>query len=251
MHMALLKSSNPVMRENTFGNVRALGGDEAMTLNGTVNKTGVLLICTILTASWTWNLARSGDPSAVSLPLIVGLIGGFIVAIATSFKPAWAPVTAPLYSLLEGLVLGGISAFTELRFPGIAVQAVMLTLGTLVCMLVLYRTRVIQATERFKLGVVAATGGICLIYVVSLVLGFFGIQIPKIYEAGPIGIAFSLFVVGIAALNLILDFDLIERGAAQGAPKYMEWYGGFAIMVTLIWLYLEILRLLTKLRSRN
>jgi uncharacterized YccA/Bax inhibitor family protein len=248
---ALLKPSNPVMREKTFENVRTTGLEQTMTLDGTVNKTGLLLICAIATASWTWNLARSGEPGAVGLPLIVGLIGGLIVAIATTFQPAWSPVTAPLYSLLEGLVLGGISAFIEAAYPGIAIQAVMLTLGTLVCMLLLYRARVIRATEKFKLGVVAATGGICLIYVVSLVLGFFGVQIPKIYEAGPIGIVFSLVVVGIAALNLILDFDLIETGAAQGAPKYMEWYGGFAIMVTLIWLYLEILRLLAKLRSRR
>ena len=249
--MAMFEPSNPVMKPSTFGGVRTLAAGETMTLDGTVNKTGMLLICTVLTAARTWNLARSGEPQAVGLPLIVGLIGGLIVAIATSFKPAWSPVTAPLYALLEGLVLGGISAFTEMRYPGIAVQAVMLTLGTLVCMLVLYRTRVIQATEKFRIGIVAATGGICLIYLVSMVLGFFGIQIPKIYEAGPIGIAFSLFVVAIAALNLILDFDLIERGAAQGAPKYMEWYGGFAVMVTLIWLYLEILRLLTKLSSRR
>jgi uncharacterized YccA/Bax inhibitor family protein len=249
--MAMLQPSNPVMRDKTFADARTLGVGEAMTLNGTINKTGFLLICAILTASWTWNLARSGEPGAAGLPLIVGLIGGLIVALATVFKPAWSPVTAPLYSLLEGLVLGGISAVFETRYPGIAVQAVMLTLGTLVCMLLLYRARVIQATERFKIGIVAATGAICLIYMVSIVLGFFGIQIPKIYEAGPIGIGFSLVVVAIAALNLILDFDLIERGAAQGAPKYMEWYGGFAVMVTLIWLYMEILRLLSKLRSRN
>jgi uncharacterized YccA/Bax inhibitor family protein len=247
----LFKASNPVLKEKTFENVRVLGAEQTMTLDGTVNKTGLLLICAIATASWIWNLARSSNPSAVGLPLIVGLIGGFIVALATVFKPAWSPVTAPLYALLEGLVLGGISAFTEMRFPGIAIQAVMLTLGTLVCMLVMYRARVIRATENFKVGIIAATGGICLVYLVSIVLGFFGIQIPKIYDAGPIGIAFSLFVVAIAALNLILDFDLIETGAAQGAPKYMEWYGGFAIMVTLIWLYLEILRLLTKLRSRR
>jgi len=247
----LFKPSNPVLREKTFANVGAVGVEQAMTLNGTVNKTGFLLICAIATASWTWSLARSGEPGAVGLPLIVGLLGGLIVAVATTFKPAWSPVTAPLYSLLEGLVLGGISALIEARYPGIAIQAVMLTLGTLVCMLVLYRARVIRATEKFKLGVVAATGGICLIYIVSIVLGFFGIQIPKIYGAGPIGIVFSLFVVTIAALNLILDFDLIETGAAQGAPKYMEWYGGFAVMVTLIWLYLEILRLLSKLRSRD
>jgi len=248
--MAVLQPSNPVMKEKTFADARVLGAGEAMTLNGTVNKTGFLLILAVLTASWTWNLVRSGEPGAAGLPLIVGLIGGLIVAVATVFKPAWSPITAPLYSLLEGLVLGGISALFESRFPGIAVQAVMLTLGTLVLMLVLYRTRIIQATEKFKMGVVAATGAICLIYFVSLILGFFGVQIPKIYEAGPIGIVFSLVVVGIAALNLILDFDLIERGAAQGAPKYMEWYGGFAVMVTLIWLYLEMLRLLSKLQRR-
>jgi len=245
------KASNPVLREKTFENVRAFGDAPTMTLEGTVNKTGLLLICAIATASWTWNLARSGEPGAVGLPLVVGLIGGLIVALATVFRPAWSPVTAPLYALLEGLVLGGISALTEMKYPGIAIQAVMLTLGTLVCMLVLYRARVIQATEKFKVGIVAATGGICLVYLVSIGLGFFGIQVPKIYEAGPIGIVFSLFVVAIAALNLILDFDLIETGAAQGAPKYMEWYGGFAVLVTLIWLYLEILRLLSKLRSRR
>jgi len=247
----LFKPSNPVLRDRTFDNVRGLGLEQTMTLNGTVNKTGFLLICAIATASWTWHLARSGEPGAVGLPLIVGLLGGLVVAIATAFKPAWSPVTAPLYSLLEGLVLGGISALFEASYPGIAIQAVMLTLGTLVCMLVLYRARVLQATEKFKIGVIAATSGICLVYLVSIVLGFFGIQIPKIYDAGPIGIAFSLIVVAIAALNLVLDFDLIERGAAQGAPKYMEWYGGFAVMVTLIWLYLEILRLLAKLRSRR
>lgn len=250
--MAMLyKPSNPVLGERTFEKVRTVGAGEVMTLDGTVNKTGILLICTIATASWTWNLARSGNPAAVGLPLIVGLIGGLIVAIATAFKPAWSPVTAPLYALLEGLVLGGISAITESAYPGIAIQAVMLTLGVLVCMLVLYRTRVIRATQKFKIGVIGATGAICLVYLISMGLGFFGIQIPKIYASGPIGIAFSLFVAGLAALNLILDFDLIETGAAQGAPKYMEWYGGFAVLVTLIWLYLEILRLLSKLRSRR
>jgi len=247
----LYKASNPVLKEKTFENVRAFGGAEVMTLDGTVNKTGLLLICTMATATWTWHLARAGEPADVTAPLVIGLIGGFIVALATVFKPMWSPLTAPIYALLEGLVLGGISALTEMRFPGIAIQAVMLTLGTLVCMLVLYRARIIQATQGFKMGIFAATGGIMLVYVVSMVLGFFGIQIPKIYEAGPIGIAFSLFVVTIAALNLIVDFDLIETGAAQGAPKYMEWYGGFAVMVTLIWLYLEILRLLSLLRSRR
>ena len=247
----LFKPSNPVLRERTFEAVGMPGVEQAMTLNGTVNKTGFLLICAAATASWTWHLARTGDPAAVGLPLMGGLIGGLIVALATVFRPAWSAVTAPLYALLEGLVLGGISAITEARYPGIAIQAVWLTMGTLVVMLLIYRARLIQATQKFKIGIVAATGAICLIYVVSMVLGFFGIAVPKIYDAGPIGILFSVVVVAIAALNLILDFDLIETGAAQGAPKYMEWYGGFAILVTLIWLYLEILRLLAKLRSRR
>ena len=249
--MALFKPSNPVLREATYEGVRALGADEVMTLDGTVNKTGILIIFTILTASWTWSLARSGDPTAAALPLIVGLIGGLIVALATVFKPMWSPVTAPLYALLEGLVLGGISAFTEARYPGIAIEAVALTMGVLVCMLLIYRARLIQATEKFRIGVIAATGAIFLVYMVSILLGFFGIHMPKIYDAGPVGIVFSLVVTAVAALNLILDFDLIERGAVQGAPKFMEWYGGFAILVTLIWLYLEILRLLAKLRSRR
>ncbi|NDQ57908.1 MAG: Bax inhibitor-1/YccA family protein [Acidipila sp.] len=244
-------SSNPVLKESTFNDTRALTGDRGMTVEGTVNRTGVLLICVIATASWTWHLARSENPSAVMMPLMAGLIGGLILGMVTVFKQAWAPVTAPAYALLQGLVLGGISALLEVRFPGIAIQAVGLTLGTLVCMLLAYQAGMVRATENFKLGVVAATGGICLLYLVTMGLGFFGVQVPQIYAAGPIGIAFSLFVVVIAALNLVLDFDLIERGAAQGAPKYMEWYGAFALMVTLIWLYMEILRLVSKLRGRR
>jgi len=180
-----------------------------------------------------------------------GVFGGFIVALVTIFKPNWAPLTAPVYALLEGLALGGISAVFERTYPGVAIQAVGLTFGTLFVMLLAYKTGMIRATQGFKLGVIAATGGIALLYLVEMVLGgFFHIQVPAINGSGAVGIGFSLFVVVIAALNLVLDFDMIETGARNGAPKYMEWYGAFGLMVTLIWLYLEILRLLAKARRR-
>jgi uncharacterized YccA/Bax inhibitor family protein len=159
-------------------------------------------------------------------------------------------VTAPIYAVLEGLFLGGISAIFEMSYPGIVIQAVALTFGTLFCLLAAYKSRLIKVTENFKLGIVAATGAICLIYLVSIIMGFFGASIPMIHSSGPLGIGFSLFVVTIAALNLVLDFDFIERGSEMGAPKYMEWYGAFGLVVTLVWLYIEILRLLSKLRRR-
>ena len=174
-----------------------------------------------------------------------------MLALVTIFVKKASPYTAPLYALCEGLVLGGISAFYEVKFPGIVVQAVGLTFGTLFCLLAAYKSGLIRATENFKLGVVAATGGIALVYLASIVLGFFDIRIPMIHESGIVGIGFSLFVVVIAALNLVLDFDFIETGVEQGAPKYMEWYGAFGLMVTLVWLYVEFLRLLAKLQSRD
>jgi uncharacterized YccA/Bax inhibitor family protein len=191
------------------------------------------------------------NPQVVTPWVLVGAIAGFVVAMITIFKQTWAPVTAPLYALLEGLVIGGASAIFEAQFPGIVIQAAALTLGTCLALLLAYKSRLIRATENFKLGVVAATGGIALFYLITLVLGFFGIQMPLMYGNSWASIGFSLVVVVIAALNLVLDFDFIEQGAAQGAPKYMEWYGAFGLMVTLIWLYLEMLRLLAKLRSRD
>jgi uncharacterized YccA/Bax inhibitor family protein len=186
------------------------------------------------------------------LPMLaIGGIGGFIFALVTIFKKTWAPITAPIYALLEGLLLGGISAIYDQRFHGIAIQAVSLTFGTLAILLLAYRSGLIPVTQKFRLGVVAATGGIMLFYLATIVLGFFGIHFTTINGSGPIGIVFSGFVVVIAALNLVLDFDFIESGVAGGAPKYMEWYAAFGLMVTLIWLYLEILRLLSKLRSRD
>ena len=193
---------------------------------------------------------QSSEPAAVNGLMMLGLLGGFIIAMVTVFKRQWAGLTAPAYALLQGLALGGISAMFELQYPGIVIQAVGLTFGTLAVLLLAYKTGLIKPTENFRLMIVAATGGIALLYLVSFVMGFFGSSVGFIHSNGLFGIGFSLFVVAIAALNLVLDFDFIEAGAEQGAPKYMEWYGAFSLMVTLVWLYLEILRLLAKLRSR-
>jgi uncharacterized YccA/Bax inhibitor family protein len=246
---SLMRTSNPALNEKAFKGQVAIG--EAMTLQGTVNKTGLLLLCVVATAAWTWGLSRSPAPEVVYPWMIGGLIGGFVVALVTIFKKNWSPFTAPIYALLEGLALGGISAIFEKMYPGVAIQAVGLTLGTLFVMLLAYKTGMIRATQSFKIGVIAATGGIAVFYLVEMVLSmFFHINVPAINGSGPWGIAFSLFVVVIAALNLVLDFDMIETGVNGGAPKYMEWYGAFGLMVTLIWLYLEILRLLGKARRR-
>jgi uncharacterized YccA/Bax inhibitor family protein len=254
--MPLFKTSNPALGSKTFQDAASHGGaiDVAnrMTVNGTVNRTGILLICAFATAAYTWRtFSQTHDPSDVSGLLMLGVFGGFITAMVTIFKKEWAPVTAPIYALLEGLFLGGISAVFEMRYPGIAIQAVGLTFGTLLTMLVVYSSGLIKVTDKLRIGIIAATGGIALFYLLQMILGFFGMQFVTINGSGPIGIAFSLLVCAIAALNLVLDFDFIEQGVNFGAPKYMEWYGAFGIMVTLVWLYLEILRLLSKLRSRN
>jgi uncharacterized YccA/Bax inhibitor family protein len=246
----MMRSGNPALKESTFLDLasgKVIHGDSsAMTLNGTVNKTGVLLLLSLITAAFAWSQIEFTPEGPVgAMPyLLGGAIGGLVFALATTFKKEWAPVTAPLYAIVEGLFLGAISAIYNARFEGIVLQAVLLTFGTLFALLFAYRSGLIRATENFKLGVVAATGGIALVYLASIVLGFFDVRIPMIHESGIVGIGFSLFVVVIAALNLVLDFDFIENGVEQGAPKYMEWYAAFGLLVTLVWLYLEILRLL-------
>ena len=221
-----------------------------MTLLGAVNKTGILLFFLLLSASFTWKMVLSGDSSAMGF-ILGGAIGGFIVAIATVFKQSWAPFTAPLYATLQGLFLGGISAIFEAMYEGIVMQAVGLTFGILFALLAAYKSGMIKATENFKLGVTAATGGIFLFYVISWVLGFFGVSMPFLHDSSPLSIGISIFIIIIASLNLVLDFDFIENGAEMGAPKYMEWFAAFGLMVTLVWLYLEILHLLAKLNSRD
>lgn len=248
----MMRTSNPALRTETFSGFGHISEAETMTTQGVVAKTGLLLLCCLLTAGWTWTqfFQSGGNPAAVTSWMMLGLFGGFILAMVTLFKKEWAPVSAPLYAFFEGFFLGAISSIFEAKFPGIAIQATSLTLGTLVAMLVAYRSGYIRATEGFKLGVVAATGGIALVYFAAILLSFFGISVSFVYEGGFFGIGFSLFVVVIAALNLVLDFDLIENGVRRRAPKYMEWYCSFALMVTLIWLYVEFLRLLSKARSR-
>ena len=244
-----MRSGNPALTADTFATFPAVSDDQVMTIGGTVNKTALSLLILMVTASFVWNRGAA-DPSLWTLTLI-GVIGGFLMAMATVFKKTWAPFTTPLYAGLQGLALGGISVVFETTYPGIVSQAVFLTFGTLGALLIAYRSGVIRATENFKLGVAAATGGIAILYLLSFVLGFFGMSVPLIHSSGTFGILFSIFVVVIAALNLVLDFDFIEQGAERRAPKHMEWYGAFGLLVTLVWLYLEILRLLAKLQSRR
>lgn len=246
-----MRTGNPTLNDNVFLADRASSPSHAMTINGTVNKTTILLAILLVGAFWIWNKVYTAyDPAAFYPWMIGGAIVGLIFALITVFKKTAAPITAPIYAAAEGIFIGAISAFFELRYPGIVFQAALLTFGTLFALLIAYRSGLIKATENFKLGVAAATGGILMIYVATWILGFFGVSIPFIHDSGPIGIGFSVFVVVIAALNLVLDFDFIENGAKSGAPKYMEWYAAFGLLVTLIWLYIEILRLLAKIRNR-
>ncbi|HVV52278.1 MAG TPA: Bax inhibitor-1/YccA family protein [Polyangia bacterium] len=254
------RSSNPALSSKSFGGfvgvdpatASSRADTRAMTIQGTVDKTAILLAVTIFAAIWPWRLLfETRDPGAVTPWLMLGTLGGFVTAMVTIFKKSWAPATAPIYAACEGLALGSISALFEVRYHGIAFQAMALTFGVLAVMLVAYKTKAIRATEGFKLGVIAATGAIALVYLLSMVLGFFGVHLGFLTSSGPLGIGISLLVVGVAALNLVLDFDVVEQGARMGAPKYMEWYGAFGILLTLVWLYLEILRLLAKLNNRR
>lgn len=242
----MMRTANPALNSKVFDVSSA--GTAVMTIQGTVSRTAMLLCLLFAATMLTWNPTTPQDGMGWAM---IGGIAGFVVALITIFKKRAAPITAPLYAVCQGVMLGGISSLFEARFPGIVMQAVLLTFGTLGALLIAYTSRLIKVTENLKLGIVAATGGVCLFYLASMVLGFFGVQIPLVYGSGPIGIGFSAVVVVIAALNLVLDFDFIEQGAERGAPKYMEWYAAFGLIVTLVWLYLEILRLLSKLQGRR
>ena len=256
--MYIMKSSNHVLSDRMFAREQVFG-QETMTLNGTMNKTGLMLLLVIAGAVFTWSkfftVFNTEFPqeamSAVTPWLLVGGIGGFIAALVTAFRPKSAGVTAPVYALLQGLFLGGISAMLESSYSGIVMRAVALTLAVFLVMLVLYRSKVIQVTDKFRMGVFAATGGIALVYLISFVAGFFGASFSFLHDSSTLSIGISLVVVAVAALNLMLDFDFIEKASMSGAPKHMEWFGAFGLMVTLIWLYLELLRLLSKLARRD
>jgi uncharacterized YccA/Bax inhibitor family protein len=227
-----------------------MDASELMTFNGALNKTALLILILLLGASWTWaDMSWTTPGAGFSGKMWIGLIGGLLFAVATMFKPQWAHITAPAYAFLEGMFLGGISAYFEGMYPGIVLPAVVLTMGILVGMLVTYRAGLIPVTQKFRIGVISATGGVAVFYLISIVLGFFGVSIPFVHGGGVMGIGFSLIVIVIATLNLVLDFDLIARLSASGAPRKMEWYGAFSLMVTLVWLYIEILRLLAKTRD--
>lgn len=248
-----MKSSNPALISNPFSGFGVVSESEAMTTRGTVNKTFILLSLVLLPAAWVWRkFYLSGEQvEVIQNWMVIGLIGGLLFSLATIFKKNWASVTAPLYSVMQGLFLGGVSSIMEKAYPGIVVQAISLSIATLFIMLMAYQSGWVRPTERFKWGVIAATGAIALVYLVSMILGFFHISVSLINGNSLFSIIFSCFVVGIAALNLILDFDFIQQGSRAGIPKYMEWYGAFALMVTLIWLYVEILRLLAKISDRK
>jgi uncharacterized YccA/Bax inhibitor family protein len=225
---------------------------DRMTLDGVVLR-GLLLAPIIAVTGWFgWQSVETVDGVVTDVPgwLLLAMLAGFGVALLTIFRPKLAPFTAPVYAALEGLLLGAISAIFEVRYDGIVLQAVLLTGGVFLVMLGLYTKRIVKVDDRLRRGIVAASLAVLVVYLVSFVLRIFGADVPMIHEAGPVGILFSLAVVGIASANLLLDFDLIERGVEQGAPKWMEWYAAFALLVTLVWLYLELLRLLSKLRSR-
>ena len=248
-----MPSSNPALNARTFQNliVAREAGATSMTLEGTAAKAGALALALCLSALSIWILLSVGRADLVWPLFIVGLLGGMAFAFITIFKKNWAPVTGPIYAVLEGLVLGVFSILFEAAYPGIVFEAVVLTMSVLGAMLLCYATGLIKPTQNLKLGIFAATGGIMVFYLIAMVMGFLGFRVPLIYDTGPFGILFSLFVVVIAALNLVIDFDFIEQGVNMGAPKYMEWYAAFGLMVTLVWLYLEILRLLSKIQRRD
>lgn len=245
-----MAARSPALNEEVFAKAaQQATGEEPMTIGKTVIASFALLAILVIAGAIAWDQI---DPLGEEIPIWywVGLGGGLVVAIATIFRPRWAPFTAPLYAALEGIVVGGISRIFEFEFDGIVLQAILLTLGVFGVMLLLYATRIIKVTENFRLGVIAATGAIMLTYLIDIGLRvFFDANVPFIHDTGPWGIAISVVIVIVAALNLVLDFDFIEQGADQRAPGYMSWYAAFGLLVTLVWLYLELLRLLAKARS--
>ncbi len=238
------RSGNPVLSNKTF--IASSDISNRMTMNGTVNKTLLSLFLLMVSGYYMFS-----EPN-IAIMAFSG-IGALIFAIVTIFKKTWAPITVPIYAILEGCLLGGISYMYNSLYEGIVSNAIQLTVGILLALLLAYKSGYIKATENFKLGVFAATGGIFIIYIINFVMSLFGINMPvmDINNSSVFSIGFSIFVVVIASLNLVLDFDFIEEGVEKGAPKYMEWYGAFGLMITLVWLYLEILRLLAKLYSRK
>jgi len=249
--MAMTRSGNPALKSNVFEGLERAGTQAGrMTIQGTVNKVALMLLTVVVSGAFVWYRSLSSGFAGVAPMFYGGAIGGFVLSLVIVFNKQLAPKLALPYAVLEGLVLGGISAFMERSYPGIVSTATVLTFGTFAALLATYQSGLIRATDSFRRMVISATGAIAIYYLLSFGLSFFSINLPLIHDSGMAGIIFSLLVVGVAAMNLVLDFDFIEQGARQGAPKYMEWYGAFGLMVTLVWLYIEILRLLAKTRRR-
>lgn len=255
--MAIFKSGNPTLTQKMFDKSMHIEANMqgTMSVRGAINKFGFLMLMVVAGAAYNWHLFEQGQPSLVYTLMITGAIGGLVAALAITFKPNWAGYLAPLYGLLEGLFIGGISAIINAQFaekyPGLIMQAVGLTFGVAIAMFLLYNFRVIKATEKFKSVIIGATLGIGIFYLLTMILRLFGVTVSFMYDSSMLSIGISLFIVAIAALNLIMDFDLIEQGAERGAPKFMEWYGAFGLLVTMVWLYMEILRLLSKLGNNK
>ncbi|ASA24710.1 Bax inhibitor-1/YccA family protein [Paenibacillus donghaensis] len=243
------RSGNPALNDKTFEEARPSSGQAQMTLGGTVNKAFITLIILLGGAFSAWMMYFNGEN--VFPYMVGGAIAGFVLALIVSFRPTAAPYLVPVYAIAEGVFLGALSANYESLYNGITLQAALLTIAVFFALLLVYRTGVIKVNNKFRLGVLAATGGVALVYLLSFGLGMFGVNVPYLHDNSLIGIGISVVIVIIAALNLVLDFNFIENGVQQGAPRYMEWYGAFGLMVTLVWLYVEMLRLLSKLWSRN
>jgi uncharacterized YccA/Bax inhibitor family protein len=255
--MALFESGNPTLSQKIFNREATRNAElqGVMSVRGTLNKFGFMMLMVMGGAVYAWNLYQSGAIQSMQMWMMIGIFGGLICAFAISFKPNWAPYLAPAYGILEGLFIGGISAIMndafQKTYPGLVMQAVGLTFGVAIAMFLLYNFRIIKATEKFKSVIISATVGIGIFYLLTMIVRMFGVDMPFMYDSSLLGIGISLFIVAIAALNLILDFDMIEKGSEAGAPKFMEWYGAFALLVTIVWLYIEILKLLSRFAKRN
>jgi uncharacterized YccA/Bax inhibitor family protein len=248
----MLRTSNPTLNEKVFQSAGfAVTGSETMTIKGTINKSIILLLLIIASAAWIWSKFLNNPELSIQGWLIGGAIGGFITALLISFKKEWSPMLAPVYALLEGLFLGGISAIFNLEYPGIVTQAVALTLGVMFIMLFIYRSGLIKVTQKLRFIIMGATAAIALVYLVIFIISLFGVHVSAMYDSSPLGIGISLIVIGVAAFNFLLDFDLIEKSSQTNLPRYMEWYAAFGLMVTLIWLYIEMLRLLVRLANNR
>lgn len=249
------KTSNPTLGEGILNRFAFSATDRPMTVQGSINKTALLLALVIAGAAFTWSKVMTSVESGVAVGIRGWMIGGsvvaFILAIVISFRQNLAPVLSPIYAICEGLFIGAMSAYFEVMFPGLVLRAVLLTFSVMFALLFLYKMRIVKATQRFRTILMAATAGICIAYLVTFIMGLFGLKMNFMFGGGSLGLIVSLGVVAVAALNLVLDFDFIENGAESNLPAYFEWYGAFGLMVTLVWLYIEILRLLAIIAGRR